>query len=416
MELFSISETQLPDFDSGKHRSCTSCGLYKYVLSPKMKPFGEFNEGIMNLGEAPGETEDRRGKPWQGKIGQALQSAYSELGLDLFRDCININTINCRPTDDKGANRPPSPAEISACRSRVLRVIREYKPKVIVMLGFPSVISLIGGRWQKDLDNISKWRGWTIPDREYNTWLCPVFHPGYIEREDEHVGTIWMRDLKRAVQMRNVPFPEYGDELDKVKILPDSGEVCRVLFEFLEAKKPFALDYETTGLKPDQIDVHSIPCMSICNSPDISYSFEYRHLKEFGIEPFQRLMQSEDCPKIAFNIPHEYRWTRAVFNVEPVNWLFDPMIATHVLDNRPGICSLKFQAYVNLGVVDYDSEVEAYLKSKDKKNANSVNKIHKLTETTFGMQKLLKYCGLDSLFTYRIAMKQMSKMGIQWSE
>ena len=92
----------------GKILGCSSCGLFQSVLSPKMQAFGNFEKGILNIGEAPGETEDRKGKQWQGKVGRLLRDTYDSLGIDLFEDCLNINAINCRPTDKHGANRPPS--------------------------------------------------------------------------------------------------------------------------------------------------------------------------------------------------------------------------------------------------------------------------------------------------------------------
>jgi len=35
--------------EKGVH-SCASCGLYKYALSPKMEPYGEFKKEIMVIG------------------------------------------------------------------------------------------------------------------------------------------------------------------------------------------------------------------------------------------------------------------------------------------------------------------------------------------------------------------------------
>ena len=57
--FFTRKETESKTRPNGKTLSCTSCGLYKRVISPKMQPFGNFKKGIMNIGEAPGEIEDR---------------------------------------------------------------------------------------------------------------------------------------------------------------------------------------------------------------------------------------------------------------------------------------------------------------------------------------------------------------------
>jgi hypothetical protein len=82
------------------------------------------------------------------------------------------------------------------------------------------------------------------------------------------------------------------------------------------------------------------------------------------------------------------------------------MLAAHILDNRRGVCSLKFQTYINFGVVGYDDFTAPFLKGADAKNSNSMNKIRDIWQDRNGREKLLKYCGLDSLFTYRLAVKQ----------
>jgi len=220
--FFNLKDFKSKSRPDGKTYSCASCGLYKYVLSPRMQPFGKFKKGILNLGEAPGETEDKKGKQWQGKAGQRLQEAYKKLGIDLFEDCLNFNAINCRPVDNKGNNRSPTNNEILCCRQRVLKVIEDYKPKVIVLFGQAALESVIGWRWTKQLGNISKWRGFTIPDQHFKAWLCPTFHPSYIERQQDslELETIWMQDLKKAIKKIDEPkWPTKPDEEKSVHFI-----------------------------------------------------------------------------------------------------------------------------------------------------------------------------------------------------
>ena len=139
--FFSKKETKSKSRPGGKILSCASCGLYRDCISPKMNAFGNFKKGILNIGEAPGEIEDQEGKQWQGKTGRALKRAYRKLGIDLFEDCLNINAVNCRPPD----NRTPSNYEIDCCRAvKVSKVIEEYQPRVIVLLGNAALQSFLG--------------------------------------------------------------------------------------------------------------------------------------------------------------------------------------------------------------------------------------------------------------------------------
>ncbi len=399
----SIKSISRPD---GKIASCTSCGLYKYVLSPRMAPFGNFKKGILNIGEAPGETEDKKGKQWQGKVGQRLRKAYKKLGIDLFEDCLNFNAVNCRPTDNKGNNRSPTNNEILCCRQRVLKVIEEYKPKVIVLFGQAALESVIGWRWTKQLGNISKWRGFTIPDQHFKAWLCPTFHPSYVERQQDspELETIWMKDLKRAIKKIDEPkWPTKPDEEKSVHFI-DIEDLENINFG-----DTIAIDYETTGLKP-YLKGHKIVCASVASGED-SVSVFMVPEDSNRWEPLRKLLASKKIGKIAHNMKFEEMWSREYLKQPVSNWVWDSMLAAHVIDNRSDITGLKFQTYIHFGEVGYDDQVSKYLQSDDPKNSNAFNKVESLIKTESGRNLLMKYCALDSLFTFRLAQLQMKILG-----
>jgi len=96
-----------------------------------------------------------------------------------------------------------------------------------------------------------------------------------------------------------------------------------------------------------------------------------------------------------------------------VNWKWDSMIAAHIIDNRGNISGLKFQTYVQFGVIDYDSEINPFLKSGSKDGANGINKIEEFIERPGGVEKVLEYCGWDTIWQYRLAMRQWEVPNIQ---
>jgi uracil-DNA glycosylase len=389
---------------TGKTLSCPSCGLYRNALSPKMKPFGNFGKRILNIGEGPGETEDQRGKPWQGRAGRTLQRMYKKLGIDLFKDCLNINAVNCRPMDKKGNNKTPTNHEIACCRQKVIQTIKEYKPHLIIVLGNIPVESILGHRWKKDLGGITKWRGWTIPDRDFKAWVCPTFHPSYIMRmNSQEVDTIWKQDLEQAFSMLKEPFPNFPDERNQVEII-DSPMFLDPFTDLV------AIDYETTGLKPHAAG-HRIVCASV--------AYNEKHVQVFMMPSkrserhrFIDLLKARDTGKMAHNMKFEEVWSSVRLKQSVNNWQWDSMLAAHILDNRPGITGLKFQAYINFGIVDYDSFVSSYLKSKDSKDGNGINRIVELINQPGGKEELMLYCGLDSLLEYKLAIKQMKEIHI----
>ena len=398
--FFSVEDLKKSD-NVLKRAECLQCHLYQYVLSPKMEPFGKFKKRILNIGEAPGETEDKKGKQWQGVVGRRLQRQYRELGIDLFEDCLNINAINCRPSDENG-NREPTNHEIDCCRQKVLKVIEQYEPHVIVVFGNAALQSILGHRWPEALGGIMKWRGWTIPDRDLNAWICPVFHPSFVEKSgSEEVDVIWAQDLKQALSKVHAILPEYVNDKNCVEVI----DPIQLRIPMDEAIGAF--DYETTGLKPHAAG-HKIVCTSVCYNP-IHVQVFMMPEKKRERQPFLQFLKSPSVFKMAHNMKFENMWTEVRMRTKVSNWHWDSMLAAHLLDNRPGITGLKFQTYVNFGVVDYASSIKPYLRSNDKEG-NGFNKLVDPNVVATIKDELLEYCAMDSLYEYRLAMKQMEVM------
>lgn len=386
--------------------SCAACGLYKSCQTPKMEPYGGFKKQIMVIGEAPVQEDDKKGKPFQSQGGGLLQRKLKQLGIDLFEDCISLNSVNCKPVDKKGTNRAPTDHEVACCRGKVLNAIKKHQPKVIILQGGIPAASLIGGRWKGQFGGIMKWRGWAIPDREYNAWVCPTFHPSFISKQEEQneVEIIWMQDLKQAISKLNEPFPYPPNEEDCIVITDD---VEMVLNEMSNSSL-IAFDIETTGLKPYNKQIHKTVSISFCNNVNKAYAIPFptkrKHLRQL-----KELLENSKIGKIAANMKYEDSWLNILHGIEVFPWVFDTMQAAHILDNRPGITGLKFQSYIQFGVLGYDDDASPYLKSAD---SYGVNRILELVNSKEGLRKLLLYNGIDSLMTFRLAIPQMRELRI----
>jgi len=83
------------------------------------------------------------------------------------------------------------------------------------------------------------------------------------------------------------------------------------------------------------------------------------------------------------------------------NWLWDTMIAAHVLNNSPKVTSIKFQSFVLLGTESYDEHISSFLKPTGRSRFNRVEDID--------LKDLLLYNGLDALLEFRVAQKQMKQ-------
>ena len=173
-----------------------------------------------------------------------------------------------------------------------------------------------------------------------------------------------------------------------------------------------AFDYETTGLKP-HAPGHRIVCAAVAVDQNKVFAFMIPKTKNER-KPFTDLLEDSRISKMGHNIKYEDTWTAVRFRVEVQGWEWDSMQAAHVLDNRQYITGLKFQVYVNFGVIDYASEITPYLKptseNEKKFGGNAINRIQELLDQPGGEKKLLKYCAFDSFYEYMLAMKQIKKL------
>lgn len=396
---------------------CGACGLHEHCSSPKMPVWGKGRKKVLVAGEAPGQTEDREGTPFVGKTGQLLRRTLASLGVDLDRDCWTTNSLRCWPwtwaRKEGGSkfqqNRTPTDNEIDHCRPNMLNAVRELNPEVILLLGNAPVKSLVGWLWKEDPGGISRWAGWTIPCQRLNAWVVPTFHPSYLARRESEepdpvLSRLWKKHLEAAFSLEGRPWKKLPDYASRVRRVLDPREAARELARLARGERPVAFDYETDRLKPDHPEAHIVCCSASDGETTIAYPWVGK-----AVQATRDFLRSP-VPKIAQNMKFEERWTRTHLGCRVRNWTFDTMVAAHVLDNRPGIAGLKFQAFALLGQESYDDRVKPYLKSAG--GGNAPNRLPEVVREG-GLNGLLLYCGLDSLLEWEIAQIQAKKLGVK---
>jgi DNA polymerase len=110
-------------------KRCDRCALCQ---SRTNTVFGKGSSSckILFVGEAPGEHEDREGKPFVGAAGKLLDHFIDFLGLEEEEYYI-ANILKCRPPK----NRDPLPEEEEACLPFLREQVRILKPAMLVCLG-----------------------------------------------------------------------------------------------------------------------------------------------------------------------------------------------------------------------------------------------------------------------------------------
>jgi uracil-DNA glycosylase family 4 len=364
-----------------------------------MEPTGEGLERVLVVGEAPGAQEDLEGVQLVGKSGKRLRRELRALGWDLDRDCWKTNAAICRPPGNQIKS-----THIESCRPNLNKAIEDLKPEVILLLGGSAVESLIGQDWQKDLGPLGRWVGWQIPSQRINAWICPTYHPSYLERKNDPVLDLCFRKhLEAALALEGRPWKEVPDWESSVDCFYEPEKAATMIRCFI-GDSPVAFDYETDRIKPDHPDSWIRTCSLSDGKVTIAYPFDGE-----AMEATSEFLKSP-TPKIGWNLKFEQRWSEKVLKHRVRDWFWDGMIASHVLDNRPGITSAKFQAFAKLGLSSYESAVLPFLKAVgNQQGKNTPNRIRECD-----LETLLVYNGLDSLVEYKLAELQGKEMGLTW--
>lgn len=187
VELFAAADGPVPPsvsadqkqraLDELKARHESTCPHCTKVTNIRNLVFGEgdANAQLMFVGEAPGEEEDRTGRPFVGRAGKKLDDIIKAMGLT--RESVYIaNVLKSRPPE----NRTPQEHEVELCGPYLAEQIRIIRPQVLVALGGPASkcllrttlgITRLRGSWGVYADG-----GLAIP-------LMPTFHPAYLLRQ-----------------------------------------------------------------------------------------------------------------------------------------------------------------------------------------------------------------------------------------
>ncbi len=375
---------------------CGSCGLYKHCQSPKIKVGGQGRRKVLIVTAQPGKSDDEENAYFSGSEGHNLRTTLNSLGVDLDKDCWHTAALICHT---KGK---PTNEQITYCQPNLTKAIKDLQPEIIIPLGAEAVKGVLGPIWRGDIKEVERWVGWRVPVREYNCWVCPAYHYNDLGRIKEEVVHLWQgRYLAAAFELEGRPYKgEPPDYKKMIEVVLDCDKAARIIYQMVERGGMVAFDYETNMLKPDGPDARIISC-SVCWQGRRTIAYPWHGA---AIGATQALLRS-NLPKVASNLKFEERWTLKEFGHPVRNWKFDTMLGAHVVDNRHGITSIKFQSFVHLGFPAYNLHIEPFLKTK---GDNKVNQILK----EIAIDDLLLYNGLDSLLEYLVAVKQMDELGI----
>ena len=366
--------------------SCESCGLYKTCISPKMPVTGKGRKKILIIAEAPGKSEDEQSTQLVGEAGKTLRAVLEKYDVNIDEDCWKTNAVICRPPK----NATPTARQIVCCHHNLEKTIQELQPEKIILLGKIALQSFLLGR--ESVSSIDKWTGYAIPDQQYKCWVFPTWHPQYLNynKDNKVLHKLFSKHIKQAVEWEK----EWTECIPHVRYITDVREAIDYLCFF--NNKYAAIDFETTGLKP-YMEGHKILCIAISSKSGTVAMPMFDH---WEFIPALCNFLSSPCRKIGHNIKYETVWAKTLLGAN-IFWYADTMIDAHCRDNRRGVSGLKFQTYVNFGIIGYDKEAKKYISSG---SGNDFNNMESMPQ-----EQMLEYCGLDAYFTYRLFRKYKTR-------
>jgi DNA polymerase len=173
-------------------QECRGCDLYRNATQAV---FGEVETGtlaekpnvaIMMVGEQPGDSEDKAGRPFVGPAGKLLDRALAEAGIDRNKVYVT-NTVKHFKWEPRGKlriHKKPSTTEIRACRPWLTAELETVRPKLIVCLGATAAQALLGSSFK-----ITRSHG-SVQHVEGLPPIIATLHPSAILRartdEDRH--------------------------------------------------------------------------------------------------------------------------------------------------------------------------------------------------------------------------------------
>jgi uracil-DNA glycosylase family 4 len=381
---------------------CGACGLLNHCQSPKIPVFGKGRQGILVVGESPGEQDDYDNRPFRGSAGKILRDALAKCGVDLDTDCWATNALICKTE----GNTAPTDDQVDWCRPNLKSTIDLLKPRMIIPLGWAAIRSVLGPYYRESTGTVAQWVGWKIPLQALNAWVTPTYAPTYVSKmKDDRSGPLaklWFdRHIAEALELPGTPYKVVPDYRKEVKVILDPTDAARWIRDKVRCGGPTSFDYETNCLKPDREDAAIITvgfCWKGVETMACPMVGEVRQATKEFVE--------SSLPKIGANNKFEDRWSRCYLGTDRVqNWVWDCMLSAHHLDNRKGITSVKFQAFIRCGQTPWDEAIAPFFEAKDEVSLNRIRECD--------LRKLLVYNGLDAILEWKIAANQRAEMKFQ---
>jgi uracil-DNA glycosylase family protein len=162
---------------------CQGCGLWRDATQTVFGEGDRYAEVVL-VGEQPGDSEDRAGRPFVGPAGKLLDRALEEAGIDR-REVYVTNAVKHFKWTRRGKvrlHKKPNAEELHACRPWLDAELRAVQPRVLVCLGATAAQALLGSDFR-----VSRQRGEFV-ESDLAPLVLATVHPSSVLRAPDEAS------------------------------------------------------------------------------------------------------------------------------------------------------------------------------------------------------------------------------------
>lgn len=290
---------------------------------------GSFDAKICLIGEAPGETEVLRGRPFVGKAGELLMGIMQNVGISRT-DCYITNVVKERPPNNdisvfiKMDNRKVTTTDrFDSYLGTLYKELSNCNANVFVPLGAVPLYALTNKL------GITKWRGSILTTELHGRKIktIPCIHPSAALRQ--YLYTYFIQNDLRRVKAES-ETPDINLPQRDLRIHPSYDDACAFLNSCLEHEH-IAFDIEVMR--------EEVSCISFAVNPFLCMSIPFQNngMEYFTVDQemviwrkIATILEDDRIIKIGQNLSFDATFLHRKLGIR-VNNMVDSMIAQGVI-------------------------------------------------------------------------------------
>jgi uracil-DNA glycosylase family 4 len=289
---------------------------------------------VMYIGEAPGEQEDRQGRPFVGNTGAEVRQLLWRHGLT--RHTYLTNIVKCHPKND----RDPTPDEIRHCNEWLQREIAHINPSIIITAGRYSTWWALGD----DAYTMEMVTGIPYHSPVLDRPVLPMIHPAagfhsqknmsYVVNAFDVAGKLY----RGEIDVQDMPRPSSGSYM----VAHNADDVSDYLFDECHSPSTIAIDTESGH--------DGTWCLTVSGKP--STAIMIRVQDQSAMSAFQSYLSSHNPLCVIHSALYDLPELASV-NIHPQR-IHDTMTMAYLLQDEPlglkplawRIANVKMDSYV----------------------------------------------------------------------